>query len=157
MEKDGPIYIAKKQDQIDRALANFLNTYPKRDKLNILFVRESEGIYKFGQRRVFMKLGKNEQLGVQVGGGFVTISNFIEKYTHKEVEKIRRDENDEKRLSTSPTPRLRSPNLSPRISNISEANTKNRMLTPKVVSPRPKLPANASPTRQALPVNKRNS
>lgn len=93
VEKHGPIYIARKQDQIDRALANFLNTYPNRDKLNILFIRESEGVYKFGQRRVFMKLGKNEQLGVQVGGGFVTISDFIEKYTQKEVEKIRRGEN----------------------------------------------------------------
>lgn len=70
-----------------------MNTYPNRDKLNILFIRESEGVYKFGQRRVFMKLGKNEQLGVQVGGGFVTISDFIEKYTQKEVEKIRRGEN----------------------------------------------------------------
>ena len=48
LEMDGPIYIARKQDQIDRSLANFLNTYPKRDKLKILFIRESEGIYKFG-------------------------------------------------------------------------------------------------------------
>lgn len=47
-EKDGPINITRKQDQIDRALSNFLNTYPKRDKLKILFIRESEGIYKFG-------------------------------------------------------------------------------------------------------------
>ena len=47
-EKDGPINITRKQDQIDRALSNFLNTYPKRDKQKILFIRESEGIYKFG-------------------------------------------------------------------------------------------------------------
>ena len=91
MEKHGgPIYIAKKSDQIDRALANFLNTYPARDKLTILFIRESEGVYKFGQRRVVLRLGKNEALGVQVGGGLVSIAEFIEKYTKKEVDKVNR-------------------------------------------------------------------
>lgn len=79
-----------------------------------------------------MKLGKNEQLGVQVGGGYVTISDFVEKYTHKEVEKIRRGEtidnlNNAPRLRYSP---LASP-ASPRSSNISERSNH------RVMSPRP--------------------
>lgn len=43
-----PIYIGKSMDQIDLSLSDFLNMYPEREDLKILFVRESEGVYKFG-------------------------------------------------------------------------------------------------------------
>ena len=42
------IYIAHKTDKIDRTLANFINRYPERKRMNIMFLRESEGVYKFG-------------------------------------------------------------------------------------------------------------
>lgn len=45
LEKHEAIYIAKKYCAIDEALAQFLNGYPERDELKILFVRESEGVY----------------------------------------------------------------------------------------------------------------
>ena len=46
----GPVYIGKLQDNIDQALQNFLNENTSFDlkKLKILFIRESEGIYRFG-------------------------------------------------------------------------------------------------------------
>lgn len=44
LENNQGVYIAKKTDMIDMALSNFLNNYADRDKIKILFIRESEGI-----------------------------------------------------------------------------------------------------------------
>ena len=45
LEKHEAVYIAKKYSVVDEALAQFLNGYPERKNLKILFVRESEGVY----------------------------------------------------------------------------------------------------------------
>ena len=39
------IYIPEKGDQIDQKIAEYLNNYPDRTKLKILFMRESKGVY----------------------------------------------------------------------------------------------------------------
>jgi len=39
------VYIPVKDDVIDRRLAEFINNYPERNKLKIMFMRESEGVY----------------------------------------------------------------------------------------------------------------
>jgi len=41
-------YIPKRGDVIDEALSNFINTFPEKLDLKILFLRESEGVYMFG-------------------------------------------------------------------------------------------------------------
>lgn len=71
------IYIAHKNDKIDLALANFINKYPERKKMNIMFLRESEGVYQFGQKRVYVKIEAGNKLLVRVGGGFISIDEFI--------------------------------------------------------------------------------
>ena len=43
------------------------------------FEREAEGIYKYGKKRVFMKIEK-DQIIIRVGGGYLTIDEFIEQY-----------------------------------------------------------------------------
>ena len=48
LEKNQAIYIAKKNDKVDKTLARYINTFPEREKLNIMFLRESEGVYQFG-------------------------------------------------------------------------------------------------------------
>lgn len=90
LENNQVIYIAKKHDQIDEGLADYLNQYPEREKLKILFLRESEGVYQFGQRRVYVKIEKGNQIKVKVGGGFIDVKDFIEQFTASEVEKIER-------------------------------------------------------------------
>lgn len=45
--------------------------------MNILFLRESEGVYVFGQRRVYIKIEKGNNLLVRVGGGYMHIGDFI--------------------------------------------------------------------------------
>ena len=39
------VYIPVRDDVIDRRLAEYINNYPDRQKLKIMFMRESEGIY----------------------------------------------------------------------------------------------------------------
>jgi len=54
------IYHSRKNDNIDKAMETFINKYPEREKLKILFLRESEGVYKFGQKRVYIKIEKGD-------------------------------------------------------------------------------------------------
>ena len=39
------VYIPAKNDNVDRKLAEYINNYPERNKLKIMFMRESEGVY----------------------------------------------------------------------------------------------------------------
>lgn len=91
LENKLPIYIPKKYDKIDLALATFINfKYPEREQMKILFLRESEGVYSFGKKRVHMKVEKGDQPQVRVGGGFIHVQDFIDTYTTEEVNKIKR-------------------------------------------------------------------
>ena len=81
LEKGQACYIAKKNDKVDKTLASYLNLYPEREKMNIMFLRESEGVYQFGQKRVYVKVEKGNTILVRVGGGFMHIDEFINQYT----------------------------------------------------------------------------
>ena len=39
------IYHATRGDEIDMKLGQFLNNFPEREKIKIMFLRESEGVY----------------------------------------------------------------------------------------------------------------
>ena len=39
------VYIPVKNDPVDKKLAEYINNYPDRQKLKIMFMRESEGVY----------------------------------------------------------------------------------------------------------------
>ena len=94
------VYIPVKDDAIDRKLAEYINNYPERAKLKIMFMRESEGIYQFGTRRVYVRVEKdkiNSKLDtfslifiVRVGGGYLSIDEFLDQYTPAELEKLER-------------------------------------------------------------------
>ena len=58
--------------------------------MTIMFLRESEGVYQFGQKRVYVKVERGETILVRVGGGFMGIEEFIKQYTPEEVDKIQR-------------------------------------------------------------------
>ncbi len=42
------VYLPVRDDPVDTRLAEFINNYPERQRLKIMFLRESEGIYLFG-------------------------------------------------------------------------------------------------------------
>ena len=70
-------YIPVKTDPVDMRLAEFINSYPDRQKLKVMFLRDSLGQYSFGSRKVMIKV-EREKLQIKVGGGFLYIENFLE-------------------------------------------------------------------------------
>ena len=42
-----------------------------------MFLRESEGVYRFDMKRVYIKVEKGERIVVRVGGGFMDIEDFL--------------------------------------------------------------------------------
>ena len=57
-----------------------------------MFIRESEGVYKFGQKRIYVKIEKGEKIFIRIGGGYMDIDKFIQYYTQEEVDKIKRND-----------------------------------------------------------------
>ena len=70
-------------------IADFINNYPDRNKLKIMFMRESEGVYAFGQKRVNVRIEKGHIL-IRVGGGYLSIDEFLDQFTPVELEKLER-------------------------------------------------------------------
>jgi hypothetical protein len=83
------VYIPVKNDLVDKRIAEYINNYPDRQKLKIMFMRESEGVYQFGSKRVAVKVDK-DKINIRVGGGFLSIDEFLDQYTPAELEKIER-------------------------------------------------------------------
>ena len=71
------VYIPVKDDVIDRRLAEYINNYPDRQKLKIMFMRESEGVYEFGSKRIGVTVDK-DKINVRVGGGYLSIDEFLD-------------------------------------------------------------------------------
>jgi hypothetical protein len=46
------IYLPVRDDPIDMKIAEYINNYPDRQKLKIMFMRDSAGVYEFGTKRV---------------------------------------------------------------------------------------------------------
>lgn len=83
------VYIPMKDDAIDKKLAEFINNYPERSKLKVMFMRESEGVYQFGTKRVAVKCEQNS-IKIRVGGGYLSIDEFLDQYTPVELERLER-------------------------------------------------------------------
>ena len=83
------MYIPVKGDVIDKKLAEYINNYPERQTLKIMFMRESEGVYQFGSKRVGLKVAK-DKIEIRVGGGYLSIDEFLDQYTPGELEKLER-------------------------------------------------------------------
>jgi len=83
------VYIPVEQDSVDSRLAEYINNYPERNRLQVMFMRESSGIYQFGTRRVFVKVEK-DKINIRVGGGYLSIDEFLDTYTPLEMEKLDR-------------------------------------------------------------------
>ncbi len=50
-------------------------------------MRESEGVYVFGSKRVWIKV-ENDKIIVRVGGGYLSLDEFIDQYTPAELERL---------------------------------------------------------------------
>ena len=83
------IYVPIKDDPVDERVAEYLNNYPDRQQLKIMFLRESTGVYEFGTKRVEVREAKGKLL-IRVGGGYMGIDEFLATYTPGELEKLER-------------------------------------------------------------------
>ena len=54
-------------------------------------MRESEGVYQFGTKRVSVKVEK-QGIKIRVGGGYLSIDEFLDQYTPLELEKFGRND-----------------------------------------------------------------
>ena len=70
------IYKPKIDDPVDQNLANYINKAPLRLRSKMHFEREAPGIYRFARKKVFMKI-EGETIVIRVGGGFLTIQEFV--------------------------------------------------------------------------------
>ena len=52
-------------------------------------MRESEGVYEFGTKRINVRMEKDRIL-IRVGGGYLSIDEFLDQHTAVELEKLER-------------------------------------------------------------------
>ena len=71
------VYIPVKNDVIDKKLAEYINNYPDRQKLKIMFMRETEGVYQFGTKRVYVRCVR-DKIEIKVGGGYLSLDEFLD-------------------------------------------------------------------------------
>ena len=83
------VYIPVNDDPVDKKLAEYINNYPDRQKLKIMFMRESQGVYQFGTKRLCINVNL-EKIVVTVGGGKLSIDEFLDQYTPVEMQKLER-------------------------------------------------------------------
>jgi len=72
-----------KGDIIDELIAKYFNSLPKPMPVK----RLGDGFYIFGTRKIFVKLVAGK-LVVRVGGGFMSIGEFMDQYAFMEFEKV---------------------------------------------------------------------
>ena len=72
------LYIPCKDDLLDLKLADFINSYPHREKImKLKLQREYEGNYTFGSKKITLCLQK-DGIHARKGGGFQGIEEFLE-------------------------------------------------------------------------------
>ena len=52
-------------------------------------MRESEGVYQFGTKKVSVKVDM-DRINIRVGGGYLSIDEFLDQYTPVELQKLER-------------------------------------------------------------------
>lgn len=97
MKEAGVAYIPFHNDPIDKALSEFINSLNDPSRLINLFVRESEGVYLFGNKKVYLKGSvlfyyffqvEQDRILIRTGGGFMGIEEFMDVFAPGEIEKF---------------------------------------------------------------------
>ena len=56
-----------------------------------MFMRESDGVYQFGSKRIRIMCVR-DKIQIQVGGGYLSLDEFLDQYTPVELEKLERND-----------------------------------------------------------------
>ena len=89
MKQKLAVYIPAKDDTIDAVLAEYINNYPDRRKLKVMFLRIEPSVYQFGSRKVAVRVEQGK-LKIRVGGGYISIDEFLDQYTPDELDRQKR-------------------------------------------------------------------
>lgn len=54
-----------------------------------MFMREADGVYQFGTKRIRITCVR-DKIQIQVGGGYLSIDEFLDQYTPVELERLER-------------------------------------------------------------------
>jgi hypothetical protein len=52
-----------------------------------MFMRESEGVYTFGSKKIAIKI-EQSCIKIRVGGGYLSLDEFLDQYTVVELDKV---------------------------------------------------------------------
>jgi hypothetical protein len=85
MQMDVGFYIPEKNDRIDTLLADFINNSRDKQALKLMFVKNNDGQYYFGTKKLNIKIENG--LKVRVGGGYLSIDEFVDQYLPIEMDK----------------------------------------------------------------------
>ncbi|CAD8112828.1 unnamed protein product [Paramecium primaurelia] len=69
-------YIPAKGDDLDQQIANFINNRVDKEKYIPLLKRQSDGVYLYGHKRIFIKQEQGKIL-IRSGGGYLNIEEFL--------------------------------------------------------------------------------
>lgn len=64
---------------MDCKLAHYVNKLPLKMRSKLKFERESQGVYRYHRKRVFMKI-EGDSIIIRVGGGYLTMDEFVQTY-----------------------------------------------------------------------------
>lgn len=78
------VYAAAKGDAVDEFLAKYVNLM----QCKVPIKRLGNGFYMFGTRKIFAKI-MNGKLVIRVGGGYMTIEEFIATYADQEINRCK--------------------------------------------------------------------
>jgi len=70
-------------DPVDEIMARYLNEM----KMPLPVKRLGEGYYLFGTKKIYSKIMQGK-LVIRVGGGFMSVEEFINTYSEFEVQKV---------------------------------------------------------------------
>ena len=81
------VYVPVKSDEVDVKLGEYINHYPNKQKLKLMFLRVQEGVYEFGSRTLMLKLMRGS-IQIKIGGGYQPIDEFLPTALPVELEKL---------------------------------------------------------------------
>ena len=85
-----PTYKAARGDAVDEMLANWINKHG----CMITITRIGKGFYMFGTKKIYAKI-MNGRLVIRVGGGYMSIDEFMKHYGVQEMQRQQRNRLEE--------------------------------------------------------------
>ena len=119
-----PDYVPMRDDEVDTMLAEYVNNYPDKQKLKLMFIRKREGVYDFGSRTLNLKIMRGS-IQIKIGGGYQPIDEFLLAALPVELEKLERK--DPLKKVTEPAQVAAAASAQDNKSSLGKANTLARL------------------------------